>query len=513
MKNLRKYTNQFLCMGLLVASYFFATLSSPLFPTNPWVDTNAMLTIGRAWLNGVVPFRDLFEQRGPTMYLIYMLAAWIHSNGFFGVFLLQISAGFIGYFFLVKLTKLFLKNSPQSYWIALIAFSQIIASAAFQSGGSPEEFVAPFSLSLLYLIIKRLNTKTSFTLMEIFWQGFALAFVFWIKYSLIGMWVGFFLFIGFSLLIQKRWQTFFKTTMTAFGGFFAVSLPILIYYQVVGGLRELIDDYFIVNLSSYTTQTQGLQRVTQIFMRMVGNASPHVIGVSTLLLVAFFVLKTTKLTRKDKGMLATIFFFSVFMVYFTGRPYYYYFLALTPFASVGTAVFFGRFFSKKCVCRYYILPIVIVCTLSMTTFQFKNRIHYGNLEIHSIYPITRQFAEAMRIMKTEKSINMLQIGFLDMGFYLAAQTIPTARYFANTNIPHANFPQLIRGQLEEVKKKNPEFVVLTSRKLPAATFTRFALEHQEAFTKEYIPKILLKNYRIINQVGSGFTGYYLFQRR
>ena len=51
---------------------------SPLFPFNPWDDANCFFTVGRGITKGLVPYRDLYEQKGPLLYFIYALAALVH---------------------------------------------------------------------------------------------------------------------------------------------------------------------------------------------------------------------------------------------------------------------------------------------------------------------------------------------------------------------------------------------------------------------------------------------------
>ena len=61
--------------------------SSPLYPINDWTDANCYMTVGRAMLNGAMPYRDLFEHKGPVVYLLHALAAIVSDDSFFGVFL------------------------------------------------------------------------------------------------------------------------------------------------------------------------------------------------------------------------------------------------------------------------------------------------------------------------------------------------------------------------------------------------------------------------------------------
>ena len=43
--------------------------SSPLYPMNDWVDVNCFFTVGRGMLHGLVPYRDLYEQKGDLLSL------------------------------------------------------------------------------------------------------------------------------------------------------------------------------------------------------------------------------------------------------------------------------------------------------------------------------------------------------------------------------------------------------------------------------------------------------------
>ena len=78
---------------LLVASIFtllICSKNSPLYPYNDWVDGNAFFTMGKGMFNGKVPYKDLFEQKGPLLYLIYGIGYLISHDTFLGVYLLEV---------------------------------------------------------------------------------------------------------------------------------------------------------------------------------------------------------------------------------------------------------------------------------------------------------------------------------------------------------------------------------------------------------------------------------------
>ena len=78
------------CVLLSILLMTVCSMASPLFPLHTGVDQNCFLTVGKAMLSGTVPYRDLYEQKGPLLYGLHALAAWMDSNGFFGVYLLEI---------------------------------------------------------------------------------------------------------------------------------------------------------------------------------------------------------------------------------------------------------------------------------------------------------------------------------------------------------------------------------------------------------------------------------------
>ena len=66
------------------------TKSSPLYPMNDWVDVHCFFTVGRGIRHGMIPYLDLYEQKGPLIYFLYALAALISDNSFLGVFLIVV---------------------------------------------------------------------------------------------------------------------------------------------------------------------------------------------------------------------------------------------------------------------------------------------------------------------------------------------------------------------------------------------------------------------------------------
>ena len=77
-----------------VAAVSVCSLSSPLYAFNTWVDANCFMTVGKSMLYGLVPYRDLYEQKGPLLYAMYALCYLISHRSFLGAWLLEAAAAF-----------------------------------------------------------------------------------------------------------------------------------------------------------------------------------------------------------------------------------------------------------------------------------------------------------------------------------------------------------------------------------------------------------------------------------
>ncbi|WP_230910397.1 hypothetical protein [Weissella cibaria] len=136
MERVKFKTNSLTIMGalLLIVVLLFKTESSPIWQTNTWVDTKAMLTVGRSVLSGELPFRDFFEQRGPVLYGIYAIAATISSKNFLGVFIIEVIAMVATFYVFILLAKVFFRNNLLVVESAFLAECIVISSTSMQQG-------------------------------------------------------------------------------------------------------------------------------------------------------------------------------------------------------------------------------------------------------------------------------------------------------------------------------------------------------------------------------------------
>ncbi len=65
MKKRFKVSELLPCVIITMFSFgllYFCSASSPRYAINPWVDANAFFTVGKAMANGIIPYKDIFEE-------------------------------------------------------------------------------------------------------------------------------------------------------------------------------------------------------------------------------------------------------------------------------------------------------------------------------------------------------------------------------------------------------------------------------------------------------------------
>ena len=80
------------CAAAAAVALFLCSKSSPLFVLNDWMDANIFFTMGKSMFQGRVLYRDVFDHKGPVLYLLYGLGWLLDHTCFTGVWLLEVLA-------------------------------------------------------------------------------------------------------------------------------------------------------------------------------------------------------------------------------------------------------------------------------------------------------------------------------------------------------------------------------------------------------------------------------------
>jgi len=478
--------------------------NSPLFYLNDWVDLNAFLTMGNGWTKGLIPYKELFEQKGPILYLIFGLASKI-SSSYFGVYLLEVFNLTIISSLIFKIGNMFFEKT-KSYLFVFLSYSVLFMTPYFMSGGSAEEFGWLSIVYAIYLIFLLQKNDFKIPNKHYFFAGIMLSYLFWIKYTMIGIWLGFFLALICILLLKKEFKQVLYVVTYSLLGFFCVTTPILIYFQLHGAVDKLYFAYFYSNMKLYPSNL-GMSFPAKAFNSLilfVGHMYRN-FYLFILFIIGFFSLVFSRKILKNNEVLflySSSYVVLVLTVLFGGKDWNYYYLIIFPFACIPFLLLINYI---KDISKFQLFLSMVICGVTMVGLN-------QNIKESKLYPNNpslstenRNFEPAQKIfasiIKKEKNPTLLNYGSLDVGLYHAAGVLPVNYYFMRQNIPNEMLPEMMREQNRLVDNKSVDFIV--------------TMDPKDVGDK-FVPDNIKRNYKLVAEHSQDFEGnrtYRLYKKK
>ena len=195
-------------LGIAALVLVWCSKSSPLYAFNDWMDANIFFTMGKSMLHGRVLYRDVFDHKGPVLYLLYGLAACVDNTGFGGVLLLE-TAAFAAFLWLgLRSAEVICGRALHPAWTALPA-AAVAASRAFSHGGSAEELLLPLLAAALFGAVSTLRASRPMPLRRVVLHGFLAGCALWLKYTVLGFYLvwAVLLAVLYLRLISAAWRS------------------------------------------------------------------------------------------------------------------------------------------------------------------------------------------------------------------------------------------------------------------------------------------------------------------
>ena len=226
----------FLVLYALILLLWYSFTTSPLY-NRIGFDSAIFKIIGIGILEGKVPYRDLFDHKGPVIFFINALGQLI-SPGRAGLFLLQTVSLSCAFVLIYKISRLF-SSVKKSAAIALLI--GLFMTALGVGGNQVEEWELPWQLLSVYLALKYLLGFEKnpihppvYTLI----YGICFGIVSFTRLNdgalIAGMMIGF-----AAFLILKKQQKQLPLNIALFLlGWALTAVPILLYFGLNGALSE-----------------------------------------------------------------------------------------------------------------------------------------------------------------------------------------------------------------------------------------------------------------------------------
>ena len=439
---------------------------SPLYPINVWGDANCLLTVGRVMKEGGVIYRDIYEQKGPTLYLIHAIAACISDSSFHGVYVLEVISFAAA---LVMACRLGMKK--RSAWAAccdaVLFGACLLVGGAFSRGDSAEEFCLPYLMGALTLALKHYGGKDGpMPAKALFACGLMAGMVATIKFTILGLFVGLCIAEGVLALREGGLLRAMRSACVFLAGMLPPIALWCAYFAAHDALGDFYTAYVHNNVFLYGDETRTLLDVAHDIWDTVRDNALWVV----LAGVSFLALMPDRRQKPQLRLAVLSMALCAFAaVFFLGRTWPYSPLVLGVFglALFPSAAGFADRLKSNWAGR---AAGAITCALSLAVAALLS----PNAYLRGV-PLG-ELAQARLAGFVHEGATLLQYSHLDDGLYLTADRLPQLKYFVRLNV---NYDEMYAELDRYVEEAIPDYVLTAWVPLPEE-FDRYQLIAQDA---------------------------------
>ncbi len=452
--------------------------SSFLYPINDWGDAGCYYIHGRGILEGMVPYRDLAEQKGPAIFFVYALGLLLSKSSFIGIFIIEVICSAIFLYYSIKLISLFGEVDNLEISIGLMLAASIYGSFTFRHGGGPEELSLCLFGYMLYLAMRYIVKDILPSRKEMVVLGICAGLLFWTKYTLCAMYIALLLMMLVHSVIIKNSANFWRSILFFILGCILISFPIILYFALNGAIEEFFVEYFYNNIFLYRQNDamySGFGANIKFAFKLFLKARNCLAVLLVLLGFAWALVKR----QYELFMAIIISFIFTFIVINSGIVQYYGNLPLYVYSSFGICCIIGildRIKQKSLLvlnCLSIVLSVIAAYVLCIHTYDlFKSK------EDMPQYI----FAKEMQTCGID-DYSMLYYGPLDQGFYFADGNMPKWKAFVQLNQGGDELTNMQNGYINNLE---PDFIISEMVLCDSSDYDEIIQNHTRDYEKEVV---------------------------
>ncbi|MBI5952585.1 MAG: hypothetical protein HY865_13085 [Chloroflexi bacterium] len=306
---------------------------APLYEPVPARDQGVYLYVGQQILDSGIPYRDVWDHKGPLVYYINALGLWL-TDSVWGVWFLEVVFLFLAAVagFLAMRTAFDSLTALSTTILWLAAFPDVV-----DHGNSVEEYSLLFQFAAIWFFLRARNSKG-------WWNEFLIGVMAALTFSLRPNNVGVHLAIGLilvaDLLFQKERLQTFKRIAAAVAGAGVVFFFVAVYFAANHALYDLFDQVFVFNYHYSKLQTFSWEGITKGYDLMPVLVALSLAGVAGALLYLFEAWRRGSMgadIASRSALLALVMIpIQLYLSLLSGRRYMHYYIAWLPVLAMLT---------------------------------------------------------------------------------------------------------------------------------------------------------------------------------
>lgn len=434
----------FLILSLFV--YFFSNHFSPFYPFNYGYDSNAYMSMARGWMSGLIPYKDIFDHKGPILYIIYMLGCVITDTSFNGVYIISSIFLATSLFFIYKISRLFL-SFQYAYTVSLLFI--VITAILKAVDGSAESFTQSLQFIFLYIVFLFFTNNTNKKEYKLLYViGILIGIIAFIKFNIL-------VFCFFPLcaiiiqqIIKKDNINALKYILIITSGTLSVAIPILLYFYTHNALGDFIEVYFVFNkIYGNASLLKAIISFPYIFKLYLLPSCLIIIG-----LILFLTQKDLLKGSMYKVSIILAIIFTYISIYCTTNTIAYTYLPISTFVIFLFIAVLKYLEESRYNNRFYKYSILICLPICLLLCGYMYR---GKIKSRDKFHFAQDISEYIQSKKHKKTdVRILQIS-LDQGLINLTQSLPYYKYFYQPNIERVRYPKISNSFEKYINSSTP----------------------------------------------------------
>lgn len=484
----------FITALLMVLRFSYST--SFLYPECYAYDSAIFQIVGKHWAEGVIPYQQLFDHKGPLIFFINAIGYRIYPH--YGLIPLQVISLTLTLFLFFRAARLWMSRFGALFSTGV---SLLYIARTFTEGNMTEEYSLPFLAVAVYLFSKwyhkQQQAPTFFhSASYAFGYGICFAGLLMLRVTNAALLCGFVFVITLGLLLQKQWKTLLQNAGAFLGGFFLFFGPFALYFAAHGALYDMLYGTIFYNIS-YSSEYSILHYYANHPNPF--NAINRVVldfGAPLLVLFAVSVIHLTKKIANPFAWGGIVGSLVSMYVLFTNRPYTHYFMivgATIPFIAILISQLWNqretyRFGSKLAVLFFVVWLLSMLARLP----SWNNDPFLSNYSGECLAYVSDAKISASLIPEEDRDSVLCYN--VDAQWYLINDIQPCQTYFIHQDWQSSADSNMQQTIAENLWNNPPKWMVVDEPSNPR------------------VQQLLAEQYTVVLGEEQGFSGYTLYQR-
>ena len=447
------------------------------------VDSAWFFMCGKAWMNGMIPYIDFADSKGPLLWFIYGIGYLLSPLNYHGVFWISVLWYSIIYIVTFKTALLFLPSSRKALICTLIMTLSFF-NPWFHQEIRAEDFCLLFLVTSLYIVCKTIykndghqNLNTSFFIL-----GSCFAILLLIKFNIAAMQAIYVLYLYYYNCRTKHSP--YLPLFWGCVGIAAIAIPFLVYFLISGNFSAFIQEYFLNTLQT-TTSGSAFHEYLSEWLTVINTPSQ----LTLLAVIVIGSLYMRCLLNHDKyfPLISSIFVFSL-TIRHALWPYYF-----NSCSYLAIWLICYMLYKTEIVYNTRIIIIIAFAILLFSSVSNLFNKSYFRPVFFRHYPEKEIFYEVSKVMSQVKNPTLINACCWEYGYGIMAHSLPGGKYWtlqngATEDMIQQHRQEILSGKSNFLFVYSPEFLKLANLNMQS---------------------LLAAGYRICNEWGNSDDKHYL----